>query len=49
MIFWKKYSIAFKAVIIDSEALNVSVDTNEIVIAQVLNKNQWTYHKKALT
>ena len=35
MIFWKKYSIAFQWVAMDSEAISSSVDTEETVIAQI--------------
>ena len=33
----------------DSDTLNGSIDTDETVIAQVLNKNQWRHHEKVLT
>ena len=33
----------------DSETINGSLDTDETVIAQILNKNQWRYHEKMLT
>ena len=32
----------------DSETLNISVDTDKTVIAKILNKNQWL-HEKVLT
>ena len=46
MIFWKKYSVAFKWVVIDSETINGSVDTDETVTAQILNKSQWRFTEK---
>ena len=33
----------------DSETINGSLDTDEIVIAKILNKNQGYYHGKVLT
>ena len=48
-MFWKNHSITFKRVVKDSEVINYSVDTDETVIAQILNKNQWRYHRKMLT
>ena len=46
MIFWKNYSLAFKWVVIDSETINGSVDTDETVTAQILNKSQWRFTEK---
>ena len=41
LIFQKDSSIAFKRVVMHSEGINGSVDTDETVIAKILNKNQW--------
>ena len=48
LMFWKNYSIAFKWVVMDSESINGSVDTDETVTGQILNRNQWRYHRKVL-
>ena len=31
------------------ESMNGSIVTDETVIAKILNKNQWCYHRKVLT
>ena len=48
LIFWKKNSIAFKRLVMDSETINGEVDAGETVIAKILNKNQCGYHGKVL-
>ena len=40
---------SFKRVVIDSETINGSVDIDEAVTAQILNKNQWRYQEKVPT
>ena len=52
IIFWyfeRTNSKAFKHVVIDSQTINGSVDTDEAVIARILNKSQWHYNGKKLT
>ena len=46
MIFQKDSLIAFKRVVMHSEGINGSVDTDETVIAKILNKNQWAIMEK---
>ena len=33
----------------DSEKINGPVDTDDIAVVQISNKNQWRHHKKVLT
>ena len=34
LIFWKKYSITFKRVVMDSGTINGSIDAGETIVAQ---------------
>ena len=45
--FWKKYWIAFKRVVMNAETINGSVDTGEILIAQILNKKSKALSRKS--
>ena len=45
----KELISSFQMCVMNSETINGSVDTKKTVIAKILNKSQWSHHKRVLT